>query len=106
MIKTSVLTALLEIYPAIKEQYGYDPEDAVKYTPDITSIDDFKKVIGITTIHFLPVSREGIAYTGYSFSCNWDEEHGLGIITHKERIIEIGGADTAFLEWVAEKDLE
>jgi hypothetical protein len=26
-------------------------------------------------------------------------------MTHKDRIIDFGGADTSFLTWVAEKDL-
>jgi hypothetical protein len=29
----------------------------------------------------------------------------MGVMTHKNRIISFGGADTSFLSWVAEKDL-
>ncbi len=38
------------------------------------------------------------------FGCTWDSEHGLGVMTHKNRIIEIGDASTAFLTWIADKD--
>lgn len=47
---------------------------------------------------------EGIAYIGFHFICLWDEEHDFGVMTHKERIVKVGGADTAFLSWIAEED--
>jgi hypothetical protein len=40
------------------------------------------------------------------FGCTWDKEHGLGVMTHQTLVIEIGGADTAFLEWIAKRGLE
>jgi hypothetical protein len=52
------------------------------------------------------VSKDGFAYVGYEFGCTWDDEHGLGFMTHKDRIIDFGGADTSFLTWVASGDLK
>ena len=34
--------------------------------------------------------------------CTWDEEHGIGIILHGDHALELGGADTVGLLWVAE----
>ena len=51
------------------------------------------------------VEKDGIAYVGYEFGCIWDDEHGLGVMTHKTRIIDFGGADSSFLTWIARKDL-
>ncbi|WP_020571578.1 hypothetical protein [Neolewinella persica] len=31
------------------------------------------------------------------FGCELDEEHSLGIMTHLDRIVEIGGVDMSFL---------
>lgn len=50
--------------------------------------------------------KDGYAYVGYEFGCTWDEEHGLGFMTYKDRIVDFGGADSAFLTWVARKDLK
>lgn len=105
-IKNSILSALLKYYPELKDEYGYNPEEEDEYLPDINHIEDFKKIIGLSEIHILDVSKDDVAYVGYQFGCNWDEEHGLGIMTHKDRIVEIGGADAAFLEWIAERDLD
>ncbi len=41
---------------------------------------------------------------GYEFGCRWDDEHGLGAMTHAGRVVEVGGADTAILEWIATGD--
>lgn len=104
-IKTSILTALLNEYKNLQELYGYSEEDAAILMPDVNDPFEFNSLIGLSTIHLLNVSKDGTAYVGYEFGCNWDDEHGLGVMTHKERVIEIGGADTAFLSWIAERDL-
>ncbi|MGN6495293.1 MAG: DUF6985 domain-containing protein [Agriterribacter sp.] len=46
--------------------------------------------------HLLNVSKNNIAYVGYESGGTWDDEHGLGIMTHKDRGIQIGGSDYAF----------
>ncbi len=104
-IRDSILASLLAQYKDLQEQYGYDAEDAVYSMPDVDNVSQFKTLIGLSTVHILNVSKDEIAYVGYEFGCTWDDEHGLGIMTHKDRVIEIGGADSSFLTWVAEKDL-
>ena len=36
------------------------------------------------------------AKIGFQFSCSWDMEHGLGVMTRKGKVINIGEADVAF----------
>ncbi len=105
-IKVGLLNALLEEYPNLQELYGYHADEKEEYMPDIFKIDDFKKLIGIANIHLLNVEKDGIGYVGFEFGCTWDDEHGLGIMTHKNRIIKIGGGDSAFLTWIAREDLK
>jgi hypothetical protein len=73
--------------------------------PDVNDVSQFKSLIGLSTVHLMNVSKDGTAYIGYEFGCSWDDEHGLGFMTHKDRVIKIGGADTSFLTWVAKEDL-
>jgi hypothetical protein len=103
-IQENILDALLKEYRSLQEMYGYDEEDAAALMPDITDVLQFRKLIGLSAVHLLNVSRDDIAYVGYEFGCTWDAEHGLGVMTHKDRIIEIGDASTAFLTWIADKD--
>jgi hypothetical protein len=69
-------------------------------------------LVGLGVIHILPVALDDVAYTGFEFGCNWDEEHGLGVMMHQSRIVEfpehgigkVNGADLASEEWLAEED--
>ena len=37
------------------------------------------------------------AKIGFQFSCSWDMEHGLGVMTRKGKVINIGEAEVAFM---------
>lgn len=57
----------------------------------------------LVAVHIHSVERDGIAYVGYELTCAWDGEHGVGVLTHGDRVVEVGQADTSFLTWVAER---
>lgn len=97
LIQEQILNALKNEYGGLKEMYGAS-------MPDIADVQQFRKLIGLSAVHLLNVSKDDTAYVGYEFGCTWDEEYGLGVMTHKDRIIEIGDASTAFLTWIADKD--
>jgi hypothetical protein len=104
-INKTILARLFSEYKNLQTEYDYDEDDAKDIMPDIDNVEQFKKLIGLSAVHLLNVSKDNVAYVGYEFGCNWDEEHGLGFMTHKDRIIDFGGADKSFLTWVARKDL-
>lgn len=60
--------------------------------------------IRVHAVYVHQVTRDRAPYVGVEFSCPWDEEHGLGVLLHGTRVVGIGGADTAFLLWIAERD--
>ena len=103
-VQQNILNALLAQYKDLQEMYGYDPEDAAAIMPDVQDTDQFKKLIGLSAVHLLNVCKDDMAYVGYEFGCTWDDEHGLGVMTHNGRIIELGDASTAFLSWIADRD--
>lgn len=39
---------------------------------------------------------DNCAYVGFGFSCSWEQEHGVGVLFHRDRIVEIGGEDTTY----------
>ena len=104
--KPPLLTAVLEAYPDFRRQFfeDYDIKENEEDLPTNNSEDDLAKLIQLEEINVHQVSRDGVPYVGYQFSCGWDEEHGLGVLMHDNRVIEIGGSDTAFLLWIAERD--
>lgn len=96
-IRDAILNALLKELPDIREIY----EDLV---PEINCFADFKNVLGLSTIHVLNSNKDDFSYIGYELGCDWDDEHGLGVMMHKDRVVEIGQADTSFNYWITYKD--
>ena len=105
-ILRSLLGSLKKIYPKLQKKYDFDEEEMNQYMPDISDEDDFVRLIRPHTIFIHDVAKDGIPYIGFQFDCVWDDEHGLGAMTHCGNIVEIADADTGFLSWVAEKDLD
>jgi hypothetical protein len=101
-----ILEKLLQEYPKWKPDYGYSEEDAKHFMPDVTSTEEFKKLIMLANVHILPVEFDGQAYNGYEFNCQWDVEHGMGAMFHGDRLIELGMAESSFMLWIAQADKE
>jgi hypothetical protein len=112
--RDALLRAIFEEYPVIRKnllQGGVADESEM---PDIERAEQLKSHIGLSTIHVLRVARGDAAYIGFEFGCTWDEEHGLGVMMHQGRIVElpdmglgrVNGADLSSEDWVAEVDRE
>ncbi|MGC1494289.1 MAG: hypothetical protein WA790_00660 [Sulfitobacter sp.] len=106
--KSILLDAVLKAYPEFRQQFfdDYDIEDNETDLPIITSTGNLPKVLMLQEVFVHQISKGDAPYVGYQFSCAWDDEHGLGVLMHNDRIVEIGGADTAYTLWVAEGDLK
>ncbi len=87
----SLCQGVIEHYPNLIKLYGS------VIVPDLKLISDVKHNISISTIHILGDEKDNFSYLGFDCGCTWDDEHGLGIVMHKERCIEIGQHDTAFM---------
>lgn len=104
VIQNNILERLFKEYTDLQNEYGYDDNDKALYMPDITTLNDFKTIIGLANVHLLNVEKDGVGYVGYEFGCTWDDEHGVGFMTHKDKVISFGGSDSSFLTWIAKKD--
>jgi hypothetical protein len=103
-VGSAVLKGLLAEYPKLQELYGYEGEQRETCMPDVSSTEEFRELIGLHNVHFVPLRKDGLPYVGCEFGCTWDGKHGLGVLTHGSRVVEVGGADSAFTLWVAERD--
>jgi hypothetical protein len=63
-----------------------------------------RSLVGLSTVHVLPVARDGVAYLGFEFGCVWDTEHGAGVMTHLDRVVATGQAAVSLTERIAEQD--
>jgi hypothetical protein len=113
-IRDAVVAAIFEEYPVIRKrllEQGF-VDDAEM--PVLEDADHLKAHIGLATVHVLRVAKDDAAYVGFEFGCTWDEEHGLGVMTHQGRLVElpamgigkVNGADLASEDWLAEADAE
>jgi hypothetical protein len=92
-IVQSVLAVLPQYYKDLRESWESDLPDMPAVPPHSEA---FKNLIGLHQVHIHPFEKDGIAYVGLEFGCDWDEEHGLGIVLHGAQVVDIGGADISF----------
>lgn len=87
--------AAFAYYPGARAEWlGYYPDEAAAL-PVLTEPTELARVIGLHDVHILATAKDGFAYIGFEFGCNWDDEHGFGVMTHKDRVIAVGLAHTA-----------
>jgi len=90
----TIIDAVLHWYVRRREQ---DPEWFEEQ--DCPEIDKADGLRDLMTFQGLRVRRDefkGTALTGFSFSCKWDDEHGLGVLVHRGTVLDVGQADVAF----------
>jgi hypothetical protein len=78
--------------PLLAEFVRYIPE---LERPDWESVQAFFELAHVRIFH---TSVEDVAYAGFVFNClQWDYgyEHGVGIVTHKDRVVHFGMAEEA-----------
>jgi hypothetical protein len=106
LILKNILTELLKKYPELQEKFDYSDEDKPEFMPDINDIGGFADLLSPTRFYVVSVYKDDYPFIGFSFSCSWDSEHALGVMTHKDRIIDIEDAEMAFAIWRAKEDLK
>ena len=94
-VACSVLDAIYDDYPRLRDMYG---------AVGMPANPDLRKLIGLAIVHVLDIAKDGHAYIGFELGCAWDQEHGLGVLTHRQRVLIVGQADRSFGVWPARKD--
>ena len=102
-MQRALLAALLPRYTELRPQYlDFIGDEGLM--PPVIAADEFRSLIGLHSLNVHRIEKDGCPYVGFEFGCTWDAEHGLGVLMHGVRVVEIGGADTAILLWIAERD--
>lgn len=97
VIQSAVLAALLPHYESLRPRYvTFLGREADNLMPVTQSPRDLLPLIDLRQMYLHPWTEDGAAYVGLLFGCTWDQEHGLGVILARDRVIEIGGADVSF----------
>ena len=91
-----------EVYAERHDLWG-SPE--VWHLPVVTAVVELRPLLGLAAIRVLSVVNDGTAYVGFVFGCVWDEGHGVGVLTHRGRVVATGLAgDICLSRRVASQD--
>lgn len=77
----------------------YEEEDNSVDMPKLNSSFELRKLIELTQIFILSNSNSGMSFIGFYFACAWDDEHGIGLLTHMDKIVQFGQIEEASNEY-------
>jgi len=107
-VKAALLNKLFDEYPSIEEDIlaAVGEEELRDLVPEISTVEDCADIFGVGYIFIYPINKEGISYIGIEGGCGWEEEHGIGFMLHKDRVVAMGYADIALSDFEAKKDFD
>jgi hypothetical protein len=65
--------------------------NTVKDQEDWNSIECLHKQISLSSIAILECAYNEVALTSFNFRVGWDEEHGVSILTYREKVLDDAG---------------
>lgn len=95
IFRETVLSGIFSVYDHWRQKYTAAGLPAERM-PEVGSLADLARLIAPSTVHVLETEKDGFSQIGFSFRCRWDEEHGLGVLTHKGCVVDVGESETAF----------
>lgn len=99
----AALSGILAVYESEKEKNGYTEEELAEFMPAVHCLDDLRKLLGLRAVNIHQITNDDLPYIGLEFACTWDDEHGVGVLLNGTNVVEVGGADTAILLWIAKQ---
>ena len=68
--------------------------------PAIEGVEGLKRLIRFATLYVLePKTLAKVndwSQVGFAFSCTWDEEHKLGVLVDRDKVVLVGSSDVAW----------
>jgi len=79
-------------------RYTYDEQPGFSYFRLIEQepprdVDELCGMVDFSFAFVMPLEHCGVALIGFGFGCDWDDEHGLGIVTHDGKTLHVGQQD-------------
>lgn len=98
----AVLTALRAYYDEVRPQYvtflTRCKQDADVVMPASASDAAFTALHELESVYVLDEAKDGMAYTSFTFRCEWEGEHGIGIVVHGTEVVAVDYASHV-LNW-------
>jgi hypothetical protein len=101
-VTDAIMHALLDYYTKLRKDWLKD--NPKLKLPVIDTVEQMRKNVGLGTLYMQSVAKKGVAYIGLEMGCTWDEEHGVGVMMYKDRVLSVGQAEEAFATWLGTED--
>jgi len=96
-VYSAVLAALRPYYEEMRPQYlSFLGSESGTLMPPVGTSAELSHLIDLRHVHIHPWTKDGIGYFGLQFACTWDQEHGLGVMMCRDRVVSVGSADVSF----------
>lgn len=107
-ILETFLKELLKIYPDTQERYAdfLSEQEKAEFMPDVSDISGFAPLLSPVEIYIFSEYVDDLPYYGIGFSCDWETEHGLGVIMHKNRVVKLGDMTDIFDVYAVKDDVK
>lgn len=94
----AVVNFIFHEYNKLRDYYQ-EPEDS-NFMPKLNSSAELSNLIELTTIFILYNHHQDISFIGFYFGgCQWDDEHGVGVLTYQNEIVKYGQIEEASDEY-------
>jgi hypothetical protein len=94
VIRDRVVRAIVEAYNGFV--HFYIEAGVTDLPPRLDGPEQLRELMRLSSVHVLAEEKEGVPYVGFQFGCEWDQEHGLGVMTHQGQVVQVGAADASF----------
>ena len=89
--KEAVLSGIMQHIETMRSEYGIEDEEL----NEIQSVGQLRDVVDPSFVRVYPHFRAGLPYIGFELECNWDPEHGCGILINGLDVVDAGVSDSA-----------
>ncbi|WP_440224825.1 DUF6985 domain-containing protein [Dokdonella sp. MW10] len=86
-----VLRGILGHIVVMRTEYGIDDEEL----NEIESVEQLTANVDLSFVRIFPHSKAGLPYLGFELECDWDPEHGCGVLVCGTDLVDAGTSDSA-----------
>lgn len=89
--RDTVLRGIMSFIETMRSEYGICDEelDAIDSAAHLTN------KVDLSFVRIFPHSKAGVPYLGFELECNWDPEHGCGVLIRGTTVVDAGVSDSA-----------
>ncbi|MCG8599279.1 MAG: hypothetical protein MI807_03970 [Verrucomicrobiales bacterium] len=97
LIYRAILDAGFSYYTRMRLQYAKAGGDWIKNMPEIADANTLAPMITLSSLTITWPYDDAPVQIGVSFGCDWDREHGFGVVVEGDKVVDVGSADCAIV---------